>query len=565
MGGDTRAVSLWAFVLGSVLSGLGVIMAVTFLIFNIKFRNMRIVKMSSPNINMLITVAGLFLYTCCVLYGLDHFTVDKPGQATVLCQVRTWIFSLSFTIMFAAMCMKSWRVHKIFKMATVKRLTPPDALEIRYDNVTVMICSSRYFPVWIACIYIYKGLILLYGTYLSWTIRHVTLPAMNDARYIILSTYTVVVCGGAATSLAAILDQWPDAVYLSIIGGVFISTTATLCVVFVPKIILLRRKSQEDMMKVSMSSQMMNSGNQSFEQIEEDMYHLVAENRTLKKSLTEKESTIKELENHVHNAKSKLLKMMDPEGRQDSGLDIDLSTSSLENENEKPGDCKGKEAKESEYASRVNSLYHQSRPTPAVWNMKYSGRGSRRSSVKSVESYANITRLRDSIALDLNVVQNLSSTLRESISNDLSPRRQCTTHYYDNVRTRQDLASAIAGSYDLADDSDTYSYVSNHLGYSSDGSAVGYPRRTNGYIPRLEKSASMESVSTLDNDKYYPSVPSQSSRSTKKKRKKRFGHWKREPRPKVYTVQDAQEPNVVQSNVAVTRNLNKTVVYDTFV
>lgn len=46
-----------------------------------------------------------------------------------------------------------------------------------------------------------------------------------------------------------------------------------------------KKNAEEDSLKVSISSQVYSSPGQTFEQLEEEMYHLVAENRALKKSL----------------------------------------------------------------------------------------------------------------------------------------------------------------------------------------------------------------------------------------------------------------------------------------
>ena len=48
---------------------------------------------------------------------------------------------------------------------------------------------------------------------------------------------------------------------------------------------LLWRNSEEEIMKISLASQIIYSPNQSIDQVEEEMYHLVGENRSLKKSL----------------------------------------------------------------------------------------------------------------------------------------------------------------------------------------------------------------------------------------------------------------------------------------
>ena len=47
------------------------------------------------------------------------------------------------------------------------------------------------------------------------------------------------------------------------------------------------KKSDEEMMKIHVTPQLISSPNQSIDQVEGEILHLVAENRTLRKSLSE--------------------------------------------------------------------------------------------------------------------------------------------------------------------------------------------------------------------------------------------------------------------------------------
>lgn len=49
----------------------GIIMAAVFLAFNIKYRNQRYIKMSSPQLNNLIIIGCMLTYTSIVFLGLD--------------------------------------------------------------------------------------------------------------------------------------------------------------------------------------------------------------------------------------------------------------------------------------------------------------------------------------------------------------------------------------------------------------------------------------------------------------------------------------------------------------
>lgn len=52
-------------------AALGILMATIFLIINIKYRNQRYIKMSSPQLNNLIIIGCMLTYTSVVFLGLD--------------------------------------------------------------------------------------------------------------------------------------------------------------------------------------------------------------------------------------------------------------------------------------------------------------------------------------------------------------------------------------------------------------------------------------------------------------------------------------------------------------
>eukprot|EP00064_Thunnus_orientalis_P026162 superscaffoldBa00015575_g26646 len=65
----------------STITILGMLMAGAFLFFNIKNRNHRLIKMSSPYMNNLIILGGLLSYASIFLFGLDGgFVSDKEFE-----------------------------------------------------------------------------------------------------------------------------------------------------------------------------------------------------------------------------------------------------------------------------------------------------------------------------------------------------------------------------------------------------------------------------------------------------------------------------------------------------
>lgn len=64
----------------ATLAVCGIIMATVFLAFNIKFRNQRYIKMSSPQLNNLIIIGCILTYTSVIFLGLDSglSSIGKP-------------------------------------------------------------------------------------------------------------------------------------------------------------------------------------------------------------------------------------------------------------------------------------------------------------------------------------------------------------------------------------------------------------------------------------------------------------------------------------------------------
>jgi gamma-aminobutyric acid type B receptor len=54
-------------------------------------------------------------------------------------------------------------------------------------------CQSKRMTIFLGSIYVYKGLLMAFGIFLAWETRHVSIPALNDSKYIGMSVYNVVI------------------------------------------------------------------------------------------------------------------------------------------------------------------------------------------------------------------------------------------------------------------------------------------------------------------------------------------------------------------------------------
>lgn len=99
-------------------------------------------------------------------------------------------------------------------------------------------CQNNYSAYWIAAMYVYKGLLLAFGTFLAWETRHVTVPVLNDSKYIGACIYNVVTACIFGVPLAHVLPI--DQMTLTFVLEsclLFFCTTICQCIIFVPKVI----------------------------------------------------------------------------------------------------------------------------------------------------------------------------------------------------------------------------------------------------------------------------------------------------------------------------------------
>lgn len=113
---------------------------------------------------------------------------------------------------------------------TVQNLSHTSELKLVYE------CNSNYQEVWITALTMYKIILLMYGIYLAWIIRNVNVPSMNDSKYLLLSTYAIIICGLGSMTLTQLLKDWPDVVHVFFTLGILLATCITQCLVFIPKV-----------------------------------------------------------------------------------------------------------------------------------------------------------------------------------------------------------------------------------------------------------------------------------------------------------------------------------------
>ncbi|KAG0430048.1 hypothetical protein HPB47_023045 [Ixodes persulcatus] len=278
------------FVSVSVLAVFGMALAVVFLAFNLFYRKRKYIKLSSPQLNNMTVVGCLLVYLAIVLLGLDHETLGSDTHFAIFCTVRAFLLSGGFSLAFGAIFIKTYRVHHIFIRASsgiiknkllqdqqlialvcllvvidcaiVTLWVIFDPMERTLRNLTMQIskaerdvvylpqreqCYSEHMVKWLGALYIYKGLLLVVGCYMAWETRNVQIPALNDSQYIGLSVYNAVITSALVVALANVISAERYTLTFALVGTlIFVSTTTTLCLLFLPKIHAIMNNADAD-------------------------------------------------------------------------------------------------------------------------------------------------------------------------------------------------------------------------------------------------------------------------------------------------------------------------------
>nr|XP_046261131.1 probable G-protein coupled receptor 156 [Scatophagus argus] len=347
----------------------GILLAFCFFLFTLRFKNNRIVKMSSPNLNILTLFGSILTYSSGFLFAVDHRT-HSQGASTAVLQARMWALCVGSTLVFGPILGKTWRLYRVFTqrvpdkrviirdiqlmgmvvllilvdllILTAWNLTDPMRCsrsvgavvkvverDVSYSLSQLDTCSSVYSDLWVIVIVVQKGCLLLYGTYLAGLTSNVSHPPVNQSPTIITVVTLVTLSSTVAIPVSIFLQTWPNLVYSTVAGAIFICTLATNCMLFVPQLTQWRQ-FEEDQNNPSQMAKYFSSPSKSQHSVysQDEIYYLLGENNSMKKLLNEKNAVIDSLQEQVSNAKDKLLRLMSA-SQPAEDLDMDSSNTNL--------------------------------------------------------------------------------------------------------------------------------------------------------------------------------------------------------------------------------------------
>ncbi|NXL83961.1 GP156 protein, partial [Alectura lathami] len=340
---------VWTFLTG------GVLLALFFLAFTIRFRQNRIVKMSSPNLNVVTLLGSGLTYASAYLFGIQEQSLPSGKSLETLIQVRLCLLCVGTSLVLGPILGKSWRLYRVFTqrvpdkrviikdlqlLAMVAVLVLADAvllftwvfsdpvqcfrslsvsLRATEKGMTCSVsrmqsCASLYSDLWLVLILGFKSVLLLYGTYLAGLTDSVSSPPVNQSLTLNVGVNLIFLVAGTVFLVHRFFPAWHNLLFGFTSGGIFVCTTTINCFIFVPQLRQWKAFEEENQ-TLSHMAKYFTSPSRSCHSVysEEQLYQLIGEKNSMKQLLTEKNAVIESLQEQVNNAKEKLMRLMSAE------------------------------------------------------------------------------------------------------------------------------------------------------------------------------------------------------------------------------------------------------------
>ncbi|KAB0402867.1 hypothetical protein E2I00_019814, partial [Balaenoptera physalus] len=294
-----RFLSQKLFISVSVLSSLGIVLAVVCLSFNIYNSHVRYIQNSQPNLNNLTAVGCSLALAAVFPLGLDGYHIGR-SQFPFVCQARLWLLGLGFSLGYGSMFTKIWWVHTVFTKKEEKKewrktlepwkLYATVGLLVGMDVLTLAIWQIVD-PLHRTIETFAKeepkedidGLLLLLGIFLAYETKSVSTEKINDHRAVGMAIYNVAVLCLITAPVTMILSSQQDAAFAFASLAIVFSSYITLVVLFVPKMRRLITRGEWQ----SEAQDTMKTGSSTNNNEEEKSRLLEKENRELEKIIAE--------------------------------------------------------------------------------------------------------------------------------------------------------------------------------------------------------------------------------------------------------------------------------------
>ncbi len=233
------------------------------------------VKATSPQLNHLM-FSGCYLMLIGVLtytYVSVFFYEDESDRAwfSVACNIQAWVSNLAFSLIFGTICMKTWRIYRIFNhfsSSPIKGADDPfligfivflvlldtallliwaslDPLHIvvQGTNTKIVTCNSTDILPWIVTVLLMKGILMMSVLFLSIKTRKINQKEFKQTKAINIflciqlfnlalgiTPYAIVTASGTVDLISII------AAYVLYCGAYILATIFCVIFIFIPPI-----------------------------------------------------------------------------------------------------------------------------------------------------------------------------------------------------------------------------------------------------------------------------------------------------------------------------------------
>ncbi|XP_046849982.1 gamma-aminobutyric acid type B receptor subunit 2-like isoform X2 [Xenia sp. Carnegie-2017] len=256
----------------------GILMALFFFWINNRKSSQDVLKMSTPPLNNLMLLGAVLAYLFIPINGMKKCSKETMSFNTSLCKAEVFLMTIAFSLLFGAIFMKTWRIYRIFtndklsknlRFLTNKYLMLMVALLVVFDllylsswnfihpledkvaesmgrrkhrramnlKYSIHECTSSHFEKWFAGLMIYKGLLIVFGIFITWETRNVSFPGLNDSKYIGMCVYNIFITIAVILPLKLLAFKTNVNVsYIVVTSSIMLCTTLTLVLMFFPKL-----------------------------------------------------------------------------------------------------------------------------------------------------------------------------------------------------------------------------------------------------------------------------------------------------------------------------------------
>nr|XP_034953354.1 probable G-protein coupled receptor 156 isoform X3 [Zootoca vivipara] len=300
----------------------GVLLSFFFLIFTIHFRKNRIVKMSSPNLNIVTLLGSGLTYSSAYLFGVEkQNSLTRPSMEMLVQIIKDFqlLVMVSVLVLADIILLLIWMF-----VDPVQCLQSLNAdLKVTERGLTCTVsqgyyCTSMYSDLWLLLFLGFKGILLIYGAYLAGLTDDLSCSPVNQSLTLIIGIAIIFLSTGVMLVVNRFFHLWHNLVFGFTSGGIFVCTSTINCLIFIPQQVRKWKAFEKQKDDINNMAKYFTSSSKNFHSTmysDEEIYQLLGEKNSMMQQLVEKDTAIATLQEQVNNAKKKLVRLVTAEDK----------------------------------------------------------------------------------------------------------------------------------------------------------------------------------------------------------------------------------------------------------